>query len=130
MLKFTATIFILTFTLTSCSSLSDTGTNTLIKESSNKRHDKKAILFLKEAGATVADSYQVTICDSDHTLDKGEVGNTFTVDTNHGETILDTASINFAWFGNDTLQIEYDKKLRTFIQEKKSHGVTIIYQAR
>jgi hypothetical protein len=130
MLKFTATIFILTFTLTSCSSLSDTGTNTLIKESSNKRHDKKAILFLKEAGATVADSYQVTVCDNDHTLDKGEVGNTFTVDTNHGETFLDTASINFTWFGNDTLQIEYDKKLRTFIQEKKSQGVTIIYKAR
>jgi len=62
MLKFTTTIFILTFTLTSCSSLNDTGTNTFIKESSNKQHDKKAILFLKEAVATVADSYQVTVC--------------------------------------------------------------------
>jgi hypothetical protein len=130
MLKFTATIFISAFTLTSCSSLSDTGTNTLIKKSSNQRHDKKAILFLKEAGATVADSYQVTICDNDHTLDKAEVGNTFTVDTNHGETSLDTASINFIWLGNDTLQIDYDQKLRTFIQEKQVDNITIIYKAR
>ena len=130
MLKFTATIFILTFTLTSCSSLNDTGTNTLIKESSNQRHDKKAILFLKEAGATVADSYQVSVCDNDHTLNKGEVGNTFTVDTNHGNTSLDTTSINFTWLSNDTLQIDYDKKLRTFIQEKKVDDVTVLYNAR
>jgi hypothetical protein len=94
------------------------------------RHDKKAILFLKEAGATVADSYQVTVCDNDHTLAKGEVGNTFTVDTNHGETSLDTASINFTWVGNDTLQIDYNRKLRTFIQEKNIDGIKIIYKAR
>jgi hypothetical protein len=130
MLKFTTTIFILTFTLTSCSSLNDTGTNTFIKESSNKQHDKKAILFLKEAVATVADSYQVTVCGNNHTLGRGEVGNTFTVDTNHGETFLDTASINFIWFGNDTLQIDYDKKLRAFIQERKVDDVTIDYKAR
>ena len=87
-------------------------------------------MFLKEAGATVSDSYQVTICDNDHTLDNEEVGNTFTVDTNHGETFLDTASINFTWLSNDSLQIDYDKKLRTFIQKKKVKGVTIIYNAR
>lgn len=130
MLKFTTTIFILIFTLSSCSSLIDTGTNTLIKESSNKRDDKKAILFLKEAGATVADSYQVTVCDNDHALDKGEVGNTFTVDTDHGKTWLDSSSINFNWLSSDTLQIDYDKKLRTFIQENKVQGVTLIYRAR
>jgi hypothetical protein len=130
MLKFPATIFILTYTLSSCSLLSDTGTNTLIKESSNKRHDKKAILFLKEAAATVPDSYQVTVCDNDHTLDKGEVGNAFRVDTDHGKTWLDSSSINFTWLSSDTLQIDYDKKLRTFIQENKVQGVTLMYSAR
>lgn len=130
MLKFASSIFILTFALISCFSLNDTGANTLIKESVNKLGDKKAILFLKEAGATVADSYQVTVCDKDHALDKGEVGNTFTVDTNHGQTFLDTASINFIWLGNDTLQIDYDKKLRTFLQEEKVNNIVIIYSAR
>ncbi len=48
-----------------------------------------------------------------------EIGNTFTVDSNHGATEPDIASINLSWLSNDTLQIDFDQKLRTFIQEKK-----------
>jgi len=129
MLKFTRTIFIATFTFSSCI-FTDTGTNTLLKETANKTQTKKAILFLKEAGATVADSYQVTVANNDHNFDKSEVGNAFTVDTNHGDTWFNTNSINFTWLSKDTLQIDYDKKLRTFIQENKVDGVTIIYKPR
>jgi hypothetical protein len=130
MLKFLATIISLTLILTSCFSLSDdTGLNTFMKESSNKRHDKKAILFLKESSLS-SDSYQVTVCDNHHKLNKEEVGNAFTVDTNYDSTFLDKKSINFNWLGNDTLQIDYDKKLRTFIQKNKVGDVTIIYKAR
>ena len=129
MLKLIA-ISIFTITLVSCFLLGDdTGINTFVKESSNARQDKKAILFLKEASLS-SDSYQVIICNNNHKLDKGEVGNTFTVDTNYDSTFLDKKSINFTWFGNDTLEIDYDKKLRTFIQEKNVDGVTIIYKAR
>ncbi len=117
------------FTFSSCSLLGD-GANTLIKESSNKRHYKKAVLFLREAGATVSDSYQVTVMDYSNKFDKSQVGNTFTVDTNHGETWFDSASINFSWLSDDILLIDFDKKLRTFIQEKKVQGVTIIYKPR
>jgi hypothetical protein len=129
--KLIPTIFILTFTVASClsSAMSD-GSDTVIKESSNKQQDKKAILFLREAGATVSDSYQVTVMDYNNKFDTTEVGNTFTVDPDHGKTWLDSASINFTWLSNDTLQIDYDKKLRTFIQEKKVEDVTIIYKAR
>jgi len=129
MLKLLLTIFSLTFSLTSCSLLGD-GSDTIIKQSINERHDKKAILFLREAGATVSDSYQVTVMDYGDKFDTTEVGNTFTVDTDLGKTWLDSASINFTWLSNDTLQIDYDKKLRTFIQEKKVEDVTIIYKAR
>ena len=115
-----------------CSPLAgNTGTNTFVKESSNGRHSKKAILFLKEAGATVADSYQVTIANIQHALDTtDEVGNTFTVDENHGATLLDTNSVGFTWLDNDTLQIDYDKKLRTFTQKSHVDGVTIVYKPR
>lgn len=130
MLKFLAAIISLTLILASCFSLSDdTGLNTFIKESSNKHHNKKAILFLKESSLS-SDSYQVTVCDNIHKLNKEEVGNTFTVDTNYDSTFLDQKSINFNWLGNDTLQIDYDKELRTFIQENKVDDVTIIYKAR
>jgi hypothetical protein len=129
MLKLIATIFLTAFIFSSCI-FNDTGTNTLINESMNKAQTKKAILFLKEAGATVADSYQVTVTNNDHKFDKNEVGNAFTVDTNHGDTWLKPNSINFTWLGNDTLQIDYDKKLRTFIQENKIDGVTIVYKSK
>ena len=116
-------------TLTSCSLLGD-GENTLIKESPNKRQDKKAVLFLREAGPTVGDSYQVTIADNSDKFDKNDPGNTFTVDTDHGNTWLNSKSINLTWIANDSLQIDYDKNLRTFIQQKNVSGVTIIYVAR
>ena len=85
---------------------------------------------MREAGATVSDSYQVTVTDYNNRFDTTEVGNTFTVDTNHGKTWLDSASINFTWRSSDTLQIDYDKRPRTFIQEEKVDDVTIIYRPR
>ena len=128
-LKLIQTILILVFTLTSCLSLGD-GSNTIIKESANKRQDKKAVLFLRQAGATVSDSYQVTVMEYDTKFDTTSVGNTFTVDTDHGKTFLDSTSIDLSWLSNDTLEIIYNKKLRTFVQKMKVAGVTIIYKAR
>ena len=91
---------------------------------------KKAILFLKEGNATADNSLQVTVTGHDHQLDKKEVGNTFSVDSDHNATNQDSSSINFTWLANDTLRIDYDKKLRTFTQESNVEGVIIIYEAR
>ncbi len=33
-----------------------------------------------------------------------------------------------SWISNDTLLIEYDKKLRAFIKEAKVGGVSILYR--
>ncbi len=128
-LKLISTLFISILNLTSCLPIGK-GSDIVIKESSNKPLNKKAILFLHEEGATVGDSYQVTVMDYNEKFDTTEVGNTFTVDTDHGQTRLDSTSINFVWLANDTLQIDFDKKLRTFIQEKKVQGVTIVYHQR
>ena len=106
------------------------GTTTLLRESINAKGSKKAILFLRESGATVPDSYQVSVTNTAHSLEKSEVGNTFTVDANHGLTSLDSASIHFRWLQNDTLCIDFDKKLRTFIKRTSVDGVTILYQPR
>jgi hypothetical protein len=129
MLRLSTTLLFLIPVFSSCLSLGD-GSDSLIKESSNERHTKKAILFLRQAGATVADSYQVSVTDYENTFDTTQVGNTFTVDTNHGDTGLDSTSINFIWLSDDSLQIDYDKKLRTFIQQANVDGVTITYKAR
>lgn len=75
-------------------------------------------------------SLQVVIASYDHELDNREVGNAFSVDSDHNKTSQDSSSINFTWLSNDTLKIDYHKKLRTFIQNKSVEGVTIIYEAR
>jgi|SRR5690242_9100714 len=129
MIKSRLLIFILLVILSSCFDLANRH-DTLIKQSSNKSHNKKAILFLMEGGATISDSYQVSIVDYYEPFDSTQVGNTFTVDTNHGYTGLDSTSIDLTWLSYDTLLIDYDKRLRTFIKKIKVNGVSIVYEER
>lgn len=112
--------------MVSCLSL-DEGLNTLIKESVNNKQTKKAVLFIRQSGATVADSYQVTIIEADKEFDERKAGNTFTVEADANGAMLDSSSINFTWLTADTLQINYDKKLRTFIKERYMDSVVVIY---
>lgn len=120
---------VLTVLFSSCLNGIGNGTNTLIKETFNAKHDRKAILFLKQSTLS-SDSYQVTVSNDEYKLGEEDVGNTFTVDTNHDSTFLDSTSINLSWLNNNTLQIDYDKALRTFIQEQKVGGVTVVYKVR
>ncbi len=129
MIKLSIIIFISTISFTSCFSLTGEGVDRLLKEVPNIQHDKKAVLFLKEASLS-EDSYQVSIKNIDSKFDTTETGNTFTVDADHGKTWLDSNSINLNWVSNDTLVINYNKSLRTFIQEKYVNGVTVIYQQK
>ena len=116
--------------MTSCIDMFGDQSTTLIKAASNYSHTKKVVLLQSNGDATLDLSFQVSILDQAYKLSGKELGNTFTVDRNHGATALDSASINFYWLNNDTLQIDYDKKLRTFIQEKNIDGITIVYTAR
>lgn len=114
----------------SCFHLFDGGPTTTINAVFNPSKTKQAILFIKGGNATESDSYQVSIKDADDNLGKTEVGNTFIVDSNHGTTPLNSASITLKWVSDNDLNISYDKKLRTFIQMKVVSGVIVIYQPR
>ncbi len=116
--------------LSSCTDIVHGTKNTIIKEYVNAARNRKAIVFLKESGATVADSYQVLVTKQDHVLENSEVGNAFTVDTNHGQAGLDSGSIKLFWISNDSLLIEYGKKLRAFIRAAKVDGVSILYRPK
>jgi hypothetical protein len=131
MFKFKTVLFLsFCFCFCSCFQLFDVGENTFIRESYNPQQSRKAILFQKAGNATLDNSLQVTIAGYDHELDNKEVGNTFTVDSDHNRTRQDSGSISFTWLSNDTLQIDFDKHLRIFIQNKSVDGATIIYKAR
>lgn len=132
MKKLVVLFYILIFVsiISSCFSLLGDGSNTLIKESANSKHSKKAVLFLREGGTTVSESYQVSITNYKTEFDTVAVGNVFTVDDDHGKANLNPKGINFNWVSDDTIEISYDKKLRTFIQEKNIDGVTIVYKSK
>ena len=83
---------------------------------------------MKGGNATEDDSYQVSIKDADDTLNATEVGNTFTTDSNHGKTRLNSASIQLKWISDKDLIISYDKRLRTFIMIKVMDDVKVAYQ--
>ncbi len=123
-------IFLLACCLTACDGLGGGSSTTLVRETPNPAGDKKAIVFTKFGGATVANSYQVSITDRKHTLEGDDVGNVFTIDDDHGVAHLDSASIDLAWRGNDTLLIAYDGKARTFIQDALVAGVAVIYRTK
>jgi hypothetical protein len=108
--------------------LGDDGANKLIKESANKMHTMKVVLFLREGGATVGDSYQVSIEDYKSAFDTSMVGNTFTVDGDHGKARLIPTAINFKWLANNSIEICYDKNLRTFIKKQTVNGVLVVYK--
>lgn len=115
--------------LNACLSL-DGSSNTLIKQSANRQHTKKIILFLRESGATVSDSYQVSIADYNASFDTASIGNVFIVDGNSGEANLDKKCINFNWLSENSVEIDYDKNLRAFSQRSLVNKVSVTYRKR
>lgn len=121
-------LLILAASLSSCFQLFDPGPATLIKTVLNRSKKKQAILFLKGGNATEDDSMQVSVMDANYKLSGTEVGNTFTTDSNHGLGRTDPNAIRLVWLDDDTLEIDYDKNLRTFIQLNKINHVTVVYK--
>ncbi len=130
MRKLKLAILSFAFSFTACSLMFDEPTTTLLKATPNQARTKKVVLLENDGNATVDYSLQVSVLDNNYKLTGKELGNIFIADSNHGEKNLDSTSIKFNWISNDTLQIEYDKTLRTFIQLKKIDGVTIVYNAK
>ena len=126
----TATLLLVVLTFSSCFELLPVGECTFLKEASNKKNSKKAILCLRDGNATADRSLHVTVMESEDEPEEREFGNTFTVDSDHNATRQDASSIGFTWLSEDTLQIDYDRKLRVFIQEKRVNDVTIVYKPR
>lgn len=123
-------LLIVTALFCSCLQLFNEPETSLIKSLQNSGKTRKAVLLQSSGNATVDLSLHVSILSSNYILLGTELGNTFIVDPNHGMAPLDSLSVNFKWISNDTLQIEYDKKLRTFKKESIVTGVHILYVNR
>jgi hypothetical protein len=103
--------------------------NEIVKQRRDYKNIRNCILFIKNGGATVGDSYQISILSFQDKLSDSDTGNIFVADDRNGSISSDTSRINFEWIGLDTLNINFDKSLRVFKMKTKASDVTIIYDS-
>jgi len=99
--------------------------NEVVKEFPNG-DDEKAVLFMKYGGATTDNSLQVSVLDKRDKIKDDEVGNVFTSDVEEGT--IDKSDVSINWKSSDTLEILYNKRVRTFIKKSKYDSVRIFYK--
>ena len=95
--------------LESCINLSSNNTNEKIIEVSDRTRIRKAILFIKSGGATVGDSYHISIFPYQMMLKDSDTGNAFIADYHDGAIPSDTSEIRLNWIGSDTLKVSFSK---------------------
>jgi hypothetical protein len=120
-------IFVGISLLTACT-LFDDGDNILQQEVYNLNRSKKAILFLKEGNATTDNSLHISILQSNESLNASDNGNVLTADSNRSKVSLGINVVKLDWRGNDTLIVEMNKDLRTFVKKTQIEGVIILYK--
>jgi hypothetical protein len=120
--------FLLALTIGCADGFGGGGSNTLINQIPSPDGTLKALFFGRTGGATVGDSYRISIVPTADTLDQADLGNTFVFDDNHGAARLFVDSVTVRWRSRDTLEITYGDKLRTFAQEKKIGNVVVVYK--
>ena len=116
-------VLIVTGFFCSCTGQADSSNKT-IQESLNG-NGKKALLFIKYAGATVNNSLQVSLALDSDKIKENEVGNVFIVDDS--SSAIGENDVKISWKHPDTLEIVYKKRLRVFKSEQQLMGVTILY---
>jgi hypothetical protein len=119
---------LLLFVLSSCLDLSDSK-NDIVKERTDYDRIKNCILFIKSGGATVGDSYQISILPYQDKLRDSDTGNIFIADDHDGSITSDTSRINFEWLSFDTLKVSFDKRLRVFKMVTETKDAKIIYDS-
>jgi hypothetical protein len=113
--------------LQGCGNLLWNDKNTVIKETPNTLESLKLTLFIKEGGATVGNSYQISALPVDAGINDSDIGNLFVADAHDGPISEDTSRVTFHWVGNDTAVVSFDQKLRVFKKETKIGSLVIIY---
>lgn len=116
-------IFIITIS-TSCSFLCS---NTIVTEIPGPKQNNKVVIFERNCGATTGFSTQVSILPYDDLLPY-QGGNTFIVDTDHGEAPAAEwggPEVKVKWISSSKIELLYHKNARVFKSEKDVRGITI-----
>lgn len=103
--------------------------NDIITVSASPDGKKKAIVFVRDCGATTDSSTQVSILPFKKNL-SNESGNAFVADSDHGKAATGQwggPNVAVSWHGKDRIIISYANKSRVFKKEENIAGVRITY---
>ncbi|HWB85680.1 MAG TPA: hypothetical protein VG675_16165 [Bryobacteraceae bacterium] len=106
--------------------------NQIVKEVPSPDGTKKAIIFVRDCGATTGFSTDVSVINANETL-PSSAGNVFIADANHGGVPLaknNALDVNAVWTSANRLVIHYPAGARNFLQDPARAGVAIQYLPR
>ncbi len=104
--------------------------NVIITQDCNPNRTLKAALFMNLGDATLDYSIHLSVINCKDDLNSIEAGNIFVADSDHNKMTINSSYITFKWQSSDTLQINYDNRLRIFKQQAKFQDVIIIYKKK
>jgi hypothetical protein len=121
-------IFTLVFLNTSCTTTDNMCGNTIINQSISPDQKHRAIVFLRDCGATTRYSTQLSIIKNDDSL-KNEIGNILIINDEKGGPIPDEDSeAEVKWESNNELIVYCDSSVKTFKRENEYKGIKITYK--
>jgi hypothetical protein len=105
--------------------------NELIGEHPSPDGKYKAVLFVRDCGATTGFSTQVSLLRSNAQLKNGS-GNLFIADTDHGKIPSGQKGgpeVRIVWEGSKDIYIVHHENARVFKAEKKVNGINVNYKS-
>ncbi|HYG98651.1 MAG TPA: hypothetical protein VD837_05925 [Terriglobales bacterium] len=102
-------------------------TNDVLSETASPDHRYKAVVFIRDCGATMDYSAQVSIIKYDEKLRNADLGNSFVSDSDHGAVM---PSANVQWQSPKSLIINYPGRARTFFTKTKFEDISVKYNAK
>ena len=105
--------------------------NELVAEHRSPNGKYKAVIFVRDCGATTGFSTQVSILRSNGQLKNGK-GNLFIADTDHGKIPSNpkgSLEVRIVWDGSKDINIFHHQNTRVFKAEKKVNGINVNYKS-
>ncbi|WP_306298492.1 hypothetical protein, partial [Bacillus sp. EAC] len=93
--------------------------NEIIQKVPSPSHEKDAYIFIRNCGATTAESYQLSILNKDDKLPNVS-GNTFVSDN----------KFKIDWLNERGLRVNYDENSETYKKDESVNGIKIKYKGK
>jgi hypothetical protein len=103
--------------------------NRVIEEVASPDDKRKAVIFMRDCGATSGANTQVSILSNRFAMLVGG-GNVFIADHNHGRASTGRyggPAVSVSWIDNQHLEIRFDPRARVFLKETAMSKVSIRY---